>query len=220
MNHTDTPREDVLAAIKAGRVKMRSRSYFLFWGAIFALSVLTLAVIFLYFIALALVAVDVASLWFATSFGQTGIAAFIWSVPWIVLLVIAVAILVIQTLVRRYPIVYQLPLVISLIGILFFGILGGLFIRVVESAFVDRPIIDPFVHRGLLESGSIVLRGKVASVTERGFVMQTSGVLVPVVMDTNTRIEFGLSISTGDNVLVFGTKTSEYIQALGVKKVE
>lgn len=219
MNHTDTPREDVLALIKAGRVKMRSRSYFLFWGAIFTLSVLTLAAIFLYFIALAFVAVDVASLWFATSFGSAGIVAFIWSVPWIVLLVIAVAVLVIQSLVRRYPLVYQLPIAISLIGILFFGILGGLFIRVVESAFIDRPIIDPFVHRGLLESGSMVIRGRVVSLNERGFVLLVSGALVPVVVDTNTRIEFGLSISSGDDVLVFGTKTPEYIQALGVKKV-
>jgi len=215
MNTNQSPRQDVLSAIKAGKVKMRSRSYFMFWGGIFTLTVLTLTLIFLYFVVLALAVVDLASLWFATSFGPAGFTAFIWSVPWIVLLVIACALLVIQALIRRYPVVYQLPLVISLIALLILGVLGGLCIRLVETTLVERPVIDPFVHRGLLESGSRVVHGTVVEVTD-----QTKSAAVPVVISEYTTIEFGLSISVGDDVLVFGTHAGEYIQAIGVKKMK
>lgn len=220
MNPNQSPREDVLSAIRAGKVRMRSRSYFLFWGGIFTLTVLTLTLIFLYSVVLALAAVDLASLWFATSFGPAGFTAFVWSVPWIVLLVIGCALLVIQALIRRYPIVYQLPLVISLIALLTLGVLGGLFLRLVETTIVERPIIDPFVHRGLLESGNVVVHGKVLGVTDLGFVLQTGSEEVAVVMDEKTTIEFGLSISSGDEVLVFGQRNKEIIYAVGVKKVK
>lgn len=220
MNPNQSPREDVLSAIKAGKVKMRSRSYFVFWGGVFVLTVLTLTLIFLYFVVLAFAVVDLASLWFATSFGPAGFTAFIWSVPWIVLLVIGSALLVIQALIRRYPIVYQLPLAISLILLLIFGVLGGLLLRLVETTIIERPIIDPFVHRGLLESGSQVAHGVVLGITDLGFVLETSTGELAVVMDEKTTVEFGLSISSGDEVLVFGQRNKEIFHAVGVKKVK
>lgn len=103
---------------------MRPRWYFVLVSALFALAAFLVLLLLVYAVSLSMFLLRESGVWFATSFGTRGWITFVSSIPVSHVAFIVLFIVVFESLVRRYSLVYQRPLAVSFV-IIAAGIVSG-----------------------------------------------------------------------------------------------
>ena len=78
---------EVLEKIKSGQVKMRPKAHFVLKTALVALGFILIILFVLYLISFIVFTLRMSGIWFAPGFGLYGIKIFLFSLPWLLILI-------------------------------------------------------------------------------------------------------------------------------------
>lgn len=227
-NH-QTLQETLLAKIKEGQVVMRPRWHFVLKAILGFLGIVILAMAALYLISFILFALREAGLLFIPGFGFHGIGVFLFSLPWVLILVSAAFIFFLELLVKRYAFGYRKPLLYSVFGVLALVVCGSVLLfrfGFHEEVFKfaegrGTPFIDPFYRGYALPRGEGVHRGSISGFTEKGLMLTTRrGEMLEVAIADETEFPYGLDLQIGDEIVVLGDRASTTIKAVGIRRID
>ena len=220
--------EKVLTAIQTGQVKMRPRWHFVLQAVLLAVGAVLLLLTLVYLASFIIFSLRQTGVLFVPLFGSAGWREFFHSLPWILIFLVAVFLVVLEVLVRRYSFAYRQPLLASALGILVLVLFGG--IIVAQTSFHRRlfeyarqgnlPVAGPFYRQFGMPHVDNVHRGTVLQIMPHGFVLQEmGGETSTVVIAPQTHLPLGDGFVLGNEVVVFGPENGEVIQALGVEEI-
>jgi len=228
INNHNQLREQVLAKIKSGSVKMKPRFSFILRALLLISGLVIVTLLVLYLTSFVFFMLRSNGTWLAPVFGLRGLGLFMTSLPWLLLLVIALFVVVLEILVRHFSFGYRRPLLYSVFGILFVLGLTGFMVAQTplheglwERAENERlPLAGP-LYKGLRqEMPDDLYQGVVLTLTEQGFHMQNIDEEVFLVeINERTRLPFGSEFIPGDMVMVIGELEDETIKAFGIRKI-
>ncbi len=222
-------REEILEAIRKGRVKMRPRWHFVLRALLAALGAIILLLALLYLASFVIFVLHRTGAWFVPAFGLRGLYVFLLSMPWLLILLSLVFAAILEILVRHYAFAYRRPLLYSVLGILLVAVAGGLMVagtpfhgRMSRYAEENRlPVAGRFYREFGRRPFREVHSGKVASVEREGFALRDiRGEILNIVITPRTRLPYGMDFSVGDSVVVFGVRDDGRVQAFGVREVK
>ena len=222
-------RENIVSAIKNGRVKMRPRWYFVLKAVLAVLGAATLVLAILYLVSFIIFILHQTGIWFVPIFGFRGIRVFLFSLPWALLALAFVFAAVLEVLVRRYSFAYRRPLLYSIAGIILLVIFGGsivsmtsfhrgLFMRAEENRL---PLGGHLYRQFAMKNFRNVHRGVITKVTDDGFIVSNRRLeVLNIIVTPDTRLPMGFGFAEGDAVVVFGEREEDFVKALGIRKVD
>lgn len=238
MSNTNNPIEEpsvtrmkqaVLSRIESGQVMMRPKWHFILKTIVFATGTIFTGLALLYVVSLIVFVLQRTGVWFAPGFGFRGLGIFLFSAPWLLVLVGFVCAVGLELLTRYYSFSYRKPILYSIGGVVLFVIVGSVVFAQfgVQHAIArfakDRgiPIARPFYQGFDEQRMKNVHPGTVVSVFDGGFTLESRRrELLTVVIDTETRFPFGVDFVTGDQVVVLGDREDTTIQAFGVRRMD
>jgi hypothetical protein len=225
-------RSGVMDAIQKGRIQMRPRWHFVLLSILALVGVLILFLTLLYVSSLALFFLRDSGVWVAPSFGMRGWWTVVRGVPWFLVFLVAIFILVLELLVRRYAFVYQKPLLASVVGILILIVVGGFAIAqtpmhrqlALSARHGDLPPPLQFWYGDMFRAPQPdeLYRGVIISIGDHQFVIVDPGTgTTTVILTPRTRLPYGEDFSVGASVVVIGdVVATDTIQAFGVAEVD
>lgn len=221
-------KKSVIDKIKGEKIKMHSRSYFIFRIILLIISSIIILSALVYLISFVIFMLRESGLLFMPAFGFQGIGILFSNFPWFLILISIFFIALLEIFVKKYGFAYRKPLLYSVLIIITFVILIGFIIqkssfhrnileKVEEGRFpVGRPLYDDFGMR----KPKNVHPGIISEVSQGGFIMKKrDGNFVTIEISTNTNFPEGKDIKQGDHVVVLGEIKNNIIKAEGVNKV-
>lgn len=208
---------------------MRPRWHFVLKAVLGILGIIIMAMAALYLISFILFALREAGLLFIPGFGFHGVGVFLFSLPWILILVSLVFIVCLELLVKRYAFSYRKPLLYSVFGGLGLVVFGSALLfhfgfHEQVFKFVERqgmPVMDPFYRGYALPRGEGVHRGSISGFTEKGLTITTRrGDVLEVQIASETAFPYGLDLQIGDEIVVLGERASSTIEAVGIRRID
>lgn len=219
-------RDEVLEAIKAGRVAMRPRWQFaLRLGLVVVGVVLALTVVW-YLASLAIFVLRDTGAWFGPEFGRRGWYVTLRALPWVVILFALVFVVILEILVRRFAFSYRQPLLYSLGGVVLIVFMGSIIVartslhgRLLNYAEQNRlPLAGPMYRKFHRHVPYHIYPGTIVSTTSEGFMIVTRrGDSFEVFVTTSTRFPNHVRFMLGDEVAVFGDRVRTTINAFGIQ---
>jgi len=218
----------VLDKLQSGQIKMHPKKYFILKTALIVLSVIIVAFFTLYLISFIIFAMRASGAWYLPNFGFYGLKAFLAFLPWLLILMAAALIIVLEILVKHFSFAYRRPIFYSALGIIIITLSGSL--------VIDKTRFHSNLFRGAQE-GSLPVAGKiyrgfgmakcrdahrgaVSKITNDGFLIETRrSETLTVIITPDTRFPFAADIKENDNVIIFGKRDNGTIQAFGVRKI-
>ncbi len=231
MNHTSpqTIKDKVLTAIKAGQVTMRPKWHYVLKAALMLTGAAILSLALLYLASFIIFYLRQSGVWFAPSFGFRGVAVFLTSLPWLLILVSIAFLIILEVLVRRYSFAYHQPLLFSALGIVLLTTLGGIAVAStpLHNTFLKQvkehrfPMAEPLYFEFGVKGASNVHPGSIQILTDDGFVLHNRrDEEFNVIVTPRTRFPIGYDLTEGDFVVVLGERENGTIQAFGVREIE
>jgi hypothetical protein len=222
---TKTIKERVEEAIASGEIAMKPKWYFALQALLFALGVAIASCATLYLASFILFVMRENGLWFVPTLGPSGWYVFLVSLPWLLVLLLGSFVVVLELMVRRYSFAYRRPLVISVVGVLALVVIGGACIEVtplhrVMVVYSERSLpVTRDVYRHYEDPQVSALQpGRVVTTTADGFILfSRRGDILHVAITPDTKMPPGFRFIEGDEVLVFGEKTTTSVKAFGIK---
>jgi len=222
----DSMKEDVLKAIAEGQVKMRPKWQFIAKAALMVLGVVLAALATLYLVSFIVFILRQTGLLFVPAFGPGTFGVFFMSLPWVLIALAAVFMLLLEILFKRYSFAYGRPFLYSALAVIFFGIIGGIFIgeTPLHERFFDEaengrlPFAGP-VYEYYRQQPAGVTVGIITQINGNGY--QVRGDLdntFTVVVGPQTQIPPSNSLKVGDTILILGPRQGNIIVAQGIQK--
>ncbi len=220
--------DKVLGKLKSGKVKMKPKACFILKTLLIILGIVAIAFFVLYLISFIAFVLRVSGIWFLPGFGFHGIRPFFVSMPWLLILTVALLIVVLEILVRHFAFSYRRPILYSVLAIVAFALLAsfiigktqfhsGLFLRAQERRL---PIAGEFYRGFGMPKFHDVHPGIVSEITDDGFIIETrEGQALTVIVVSETRFPFGTGIKESDAVMVLGKEDNGAIQASDIRKI-
>lgn len=220
--------ERVLERIKGGEVSMHSHWYFVLRGALLAVGIIALALTVFFIFSFIIFALRVSGVWFMPVFGWRGFGEFIWSLPWLLIVVSLVFIIILEILTRHYALAYRQPLLYSALFIIAIAALGSV-------AFAQLPLhrsfllkanenklpVAGFLYRGFaLQEQEHIYPGVVREMASDGFQLQTRRQeILRVLITQDAKLPYE-KITVGNFVIVFGERDEGVVRAMGVRLLD
>ena len=223
----DTMKDDVLKAIEDGRVKMRPKWQFVAKTALMILGLVLLALTVLYLVSFIVFVLWRTGVLYLPGFGFHSFGIFFLSLPWILILLAAVFMLLLEIFIRRYSFAYGRPFLYSALAVIFLGIIGGIIIG--ETPLHER-FFDEAENGRLPLAGSIyeyfgqqpqnVTVGLITQITANGYQIQSGDAddVYSVVVTPQTQAPPPGSLKAGDIILILGSNQGKTILAQGIQK--
>lgn len=219
-------KKDVLSRIKSKEVLMRPRWHFILKSALFVSGIGILLLTLIYLMSFVLFVLRESGVLFVPVFGIRGMFTFVFSSPWILVLLATIFIVVLEILVQKYSFAYKKPLLYSVIGVVLVSLLGtGIMAktlvheRLQQSA--DRgslPLIGEMYRAYDREGNQKVHVGTVEELTEQGLVIRDKhGETYEVFVNDRTRVWRDRKFTIGDEIIVLGEKSETTIEARGIR---
>lgn len=224
-NNPDHLSENIFAAIKNGAVEMRPKWHFilnialLITGTVLAILTLIFIASFIFF------SLRQNGSWFVSDFGVKGWEAFIFSLPWILLIVAGIFIIIVNVLVKKYSFSYGRPLLYSALGIIGFTGLIGFLISLtpfhssllIEAENEHLPIAGTiyrqYGHRNL---GNIIT-GRIIGQNANSFGLYSQDREILTIIITPYTVVPRSGINVSEVVVVLGEREGNIVEALGIK---
>jgi len=221
----------VLEKIKTGQAEMRPRWHFVLRTLLLVLGVVILWIALLYLASFILFVLRETGVLFIPSFGFRGIGVFLLSLPWFLILLVALFVVVLEILVTRYSFAYRKPLLYSVGGILFFVVSGGVvvsslgfhqgFSRYAKEGRV--PVAGEFYRSFEHRPNDNIFPGTIVILSRDGFHLRDlHEEEFDIIVTAHTGFPFGVDFEEGDKVVVFGDRkgTSTVVEAVGVRRMD
>lgn len=223
----DQLKQTIISAIKKGEVTMRPRWHFVLRSSLLLLGVIVTVLLLLFLSSFVLFLLRASGVFFVPLFGVPGFRAFVFALPWLLLLFTGMFLVVLEILARFYGFTRKIPLLYSAFGIIAFVLVSTFVIG--QTAFHERmsvramkgglPILGEMYRRS--PEPQNVHRGRVLEVTENGFILaRRRGATTTVIISGSTRLPHGNAFTEGDVVVVFGEKLEDSVTAQGVIRVD
>ena len=221
-------KKTILEKIQSGDVAMRPKWYYVLKSVLLFTGVAIIGVWIVYLVSFVLFAVLNSGAIFVPAFGLRGLTVFLLALPWLMILLAAVFIIVLEVLVRKYSFGYRKPLLYTVLMILGVATLGTVLVaqtnlheRALERATGHRlPVVGDVYRIYHQVNHDNVHAGVVTEVSEGGFVMlDRLDKKYTVVIMEYTKIPPQLSFIKGNQVVVLGEEKDGVIEAEGIKVV-
>jgi hypothetical protein len=223
----------VLEKIKAGKVSMKPRAYFILSSVIVGLVILLIILVTSFLISYALFAMQSSGKLFLLGFGVRGIFIFLSLFPWGTLLVEVVLITLLERILRQYPLGYKNPffyvLSTSIVVIVFFAVILNLTHLHSRLLWQEKQKQLPVLGAWYENIESVppvrgVFRGEVVDITGDTVILRDDdheqdrddGVRTVLV---TRELENGAQVKRGDRVYAAGRVVNGEIRAYGLKKI-
>jgi hypothetical protein len=226
MNNKHKVKDIILDKIKHGEVAMRPRWYFVLKSILVVSGIIIGAIGLVYTLSFILFFLRQSGLFFVPLIGFRGLATFIISSPWLLILVACVFLVALELLVRQYSFGYRTPLLYMLFGIISISFLGTY--GIAKTTMHDRlqafsentnvPIFSPlYKEYGKRELPNIHM-GTIVEITDDGFILETiRNEQLHVHVSEQTRFPRNITFTEKQFVGVFGERTGDTIVAEGVR---
>lgn len=220
--------DQVLGAIKRGKLCMRPRWQFVLRGALAVLGGVLIGLLLLYLISLIIFVSRQSGAAFGPMFGLRGLAVFLRALPWLLISLSIIFVILLEVLVRRYAFAYRRPLIFSAAGIFALVVVGGF---VVAGTSFHRQIMVraqmhqlPFGEGFYREIGEFepphIYRGAITATTTDGFrIRGRRGNEFLISRGVLTRVPPDWSPEAGQSVVVFGDAASGTVEAFGIRLI-
>ena len=219
-------KDTVLNKIKEGEVAMRPRWHFVFKGGLALVGIGVLALWLIYLVSFIMFALATSGVIMIPAFGFQGLVGFLLALPWLLILVAAVFIVLLEILVNKYSFGYRKPLLYTLFGVVGFTVVGtflvsqtGLHDVAMQRSVESRLPVVGSMYKGYgIKPNEQVHIGEIVLVSENGFVIdeRLHGELAVLVTES-TRKPKEIAFRVGDRVIVFGNRLENEIEAFGIK---
>jgi len=216
--------DQVIGFINEGQVKVRPKWQLLAKSGLLILLCVLLVVIVFYLESFIFFSLRHTGVIFLPSFGPRGWLAFLFYLPWLLIIASLVLILALEVLLRRYSLTYHRPLLYSLLALLVgAGFVGYLLAPchqpVYQVARDNRLPVAGDIYRSLDQHNlSGIRRGVMVSVSGTNFVIQHfDGATSSVIMGDWDDLRQGGCCNQGDDLFFFGNEGSDDFQAQGMK---
>jgi hypothetical protein len=230
MNDQDdsTIKDSIIKAIQDGSVAMRPKWHFVLRAILLLLGMILVVLSLLYLISFIIFALHASGVWFAPGFGFRGLRTFLGSLPWLLVALALVFFLVLEILVKKYPLGYRRPLIITVFGILALALLGGL--AVSKTSFhrglyeASRANHLPFAGGFYLQYGASphdnLTIGKIIELKETGCeIRDRADRNVQVTFTQDTDFPFGQDLQLNDIIVVLGQRQDDSVLAIDVREI-
>jgi hypothetical protein len=221
--------ENVLAAIEAGRVKMRPRWQFVVQAGLLVAGVVLAALALLFVGSFILFMLHQNGTWFTPVFGGRGVKELFFALPVIFILVAIIFIILLQLMVRRYAFAYGRPVLYSIVGIAAFVALGSYLVaqsHIHEGLFrqardENLPLAGGFYRTFGAPQVDRVTPGIIIETNDEGFdINDPRDQKFRVIITPETQLPTGSVFVVGDSVIVLGDRDDMIITAEGIRKIE
>lgn len=216
-------KKKILEKIKQGEVAMKPKWHFVLESVLAIIGIVILSLGLLYILSFIVFALRQSGVMFAPAFGLRGVFAFLYSSPWILILLAVLFVGVLEILVRKYSFTYKKPIVYVLLGIVVISLAGSY--AIAQTTMHER--IQKFAERGHLPPvGSVYERyakpqlrdvhvGVITEIQENRFIFENRQGRETYV-EINEKSKVSIELKEDTHVVVFGKRTEEGITALGV----
>lgn len=224
-----TIKEIVLSKIESGKAKMKPRWHFILKTSLIVSGVIILVLALLYLSSFIVFVLRQTGVLFAPAFGLRGIGAFLFSIPWLLVVATLVFLVLLAILVRQYSFTYRKPLVYSLMGLVVLVIVGTFIIpRFGVHQFIYKqvreanlPFAGPFYRGYGMQEFVDIHAGVVKELTEDGFVLTgRNDNELKIIVSEETRFPRGINFAEGDEVVVIGEEEGGVIEAFGIRGID
>jgi len=221
-------RQKVMEAIERGEVRMRPRWHFALLSLLYSTGAVILFFGLVYAVSLVVFLLKQSGVWFLPGFGSRGWWEFFRALPWLIVALLAVFVVVLEVLIRKFAFVYRKSVVTSAVGAV--ALVVGLGVLLAETPL--HPHVARLATHGTFPGLRALyrpprlpledaLRGKIIGFTERGFVIEDVRGTSSVILTSATRRPYGEDLSLGDIVILIGDRSaSGTIIAFGIRELE
>ena len=223
-------KDTIMKGIHEGRVQMRPRWHFVLLSSLLFVGVLVVCITLVYAVSLIVYLLHANGEWFAPSFGLRGWFSFLYSLPWMLMVLLALFVLILEILVRQYAFVYKKPLITSVLGIVGIVLVGGFLITLTplhnRMAHFDHDGMLPPPLNGLYRQPPLgrspdLYRGMIVAITSGQVVAINREGTTTILIDPRTRLPYGSTFDSGDLVIVIGDYVATgTLHAFGIRTVE
>lgn len=227
-NHNHNLKEQVLAKIKSGQIKVKPKFHFVLRALLLISGLVAAGLLLLYLISFVFFIMRANGLWQVPAFGLRGWGLLFSSLPWLLLLVIGFFVIVMEILVKHFSFAYRRPVLYSVVAIVVFLGLTGFMIAQTSlhqnlweqaEAETGLPLAGPLYGMLRTSDPADFHRGTVLSTTTMGFAMlNLSEEILSIEIDSATRKPYELDIRPGDMVMVIGERQDNEVRAFGVRE--
>lgn len=232
-------KENILNKIKEKKVKMKPKVFFILKVAL-TLSALVFCLIFLlYLISFISFCHQANGLGIFNRFGFWGWQRMVLALPWLLILLCLLVLFVLETIAKKFALVWKKPLVISLLVIVAFIFLGNAFLLKVDlhkllllkAKNKELPLMGQFYRDIPCRTPKPIQFGSILEKTADGFTLEAeNGEVFNVIISPQTRFDFPLKeeieleeilglFENEDRIGVAGRKTGSDIEAAAVIKL-
>ncbi len=219
--------KQIQSAIKDGKLKMRSKRYFIARTILIIIGIVIISVALVYLMSFVFFVLHITGAWELSSFGLKGFGLFIFSLPWLLLSATFVFLIGLELLIKKTTIAYRKPLAYSVLGMSVLVLLAGF-------GFARLPLHEMMYQRAVEDNISPVMRsfykefgqrslynahpGVIIEMNDDGFVMNTHmNMLMNVLINDKTNIIDNRVLKINDNVMVIGEYKDGSITAEAIK---
>ena len=222
---------EILEKIKSGKVKMKSRSYFMLetaaiiFGIIFILGLAVFLSSAIHFF------LHASGLWMLPGLGFAGLKIFFLNLPWDLIAVMLISGIGLSILIKQISSAYRQPIIYWLAAV--FAVIFSLSIIFVQyplhqklralSGNKNVPLISGFYQFHGQPPCADSLVGEIASTTEYGFIVAPPNEQdkeYNIIVSPKTNFPDGRKIKKGETILIIGNKKEKNIKAMGIKKFD
>ncbi len=223
-------KEKLIKKIQSGEIDMKPKWHFVLKTILLISGIVLSALLAIYLLSFIFFTLHRSGLIFAPGYGMRGLGIFITASPWLLIVLAIIFLTTLYILVKKYSFSYKRPLLYSMIGVLFLVSLASFALERTQmhdriQSFAEKtnlPGISPFYRSTLGQTPEGVTLGTIEEITDTGFVITNNeGKKITIITDSKTRQKPGSSYSKGDQLLIYGKKSSEdTINAYGIRKVD
>lgn len=224
----DSIKEDVLKAIHDGQVKMRPKWQFSTKATLMVFGMVLIAFTVLFLVSFIVFVLRQTGVLFEPGFGFSNLGVFFMSLPWVMILLAAVFMLLLEMIIKKYPFAYARPFLYSSLAVIFLGIIGGIIIgeTPLHQRFFDEaengqlPFAGPiYQHYG--EQPQNVTVGTITQINSNGYQILLYGDeddIFSVVVGPQTQVPPPGSLKEGDIIVILGPRQGSIIVASAIQR--
>jgi hypothetical protein len=221
--------EQVLEAIKSGRVKMTPKWHFALNAGLLLTGALVVLLTLLYLSSSIIFMMRQSGVWFLPNFGFKGWSAFFSHLPWLMLFLLIVFIIFLEILIRHYSFTYRRPLLYSFLAVIFLAAIGGFLAERTHfhnglSRFTQEkevPLFNRFYRDFSRPRFEDVHQGRISQIIPEGFLLKDiNGDILTVIVPTGTNPFIKRQLTEDESIMVFGQLRGNIIRADGIREAE
>lgn len=221
-------KEDILQKIKAGKIKMKPKIFFVAKTGFFMLLFLALLLFTVYLVSFIVFMMRASGLWFLPGFGLEGFRILFGALPWVLILLSLGLIVFSEFFAEHFAFVYKRPMIYSLSGIVLIVVIlsmitaltpihAGIFQKVSESNF---PLVKPFYEQASNIRPENMHTGIISEINELDFNIQTlNGQNFKVIPCKNGKGKTPKILSLGERVVIIGPVKNNIIDCFDILKI-